>query len=98
MAAGTVARAFIGIDLGYVALRLALCARETHLHGALLRWSGPSANRDSGSPGSEWGDRALQQSTNVLGHHTAVRRTGQERVSPTFCIFVFSRERECVAR
>src|SRR6266850_575457 len=74
MAAGTVARAFIGIDLGYVALRLALCARETHLHGALLRWSGPSANRDSGSPGSEWGNRALQQNTDVLGAHTAVRR------------------------
>src|SRR5258705_11896384 len=74
MAAGTVARAFIGIDLGHMALRLALCARETHLHGALLRWSGPTANRYSGSPGPERVNRALQQNTDVLGAHTAVRR------------------------
>src|SRR5258705_9856408 len=78
MAAGTVARAFIGIDLGHMALRLALCARETHLHGALLRWSGPTANRHSGSPGPERGNRALQQNTDVLGAHTAVRRHPRE--------------------
>src|SRR4051812_43031599 len=65
VAAGGLTHADVTVDLGHLAVRLAVSVRQAHLYCS-LRCGKRNAARDTQSAGAERGDRSTQQVDDVV--------------------------------